>query len=179
MLKKYLAAGQIVGTHGVRGEMRLNPWCDSARFLKQFNTLYFDDHGNEPVKVLNAREHKNIVLITLEGVDTMDKAQALRQKVLYIDRDDADLPENTWYIEDLIGCKVVEEEDGRQYGTLTDVNKYPANDVWTVKTPSGKEVLVPAIKSVVIRVDVQNRTAYIKALKGLFEGEESIREDEN
>ena len=89
------------------------------------------------------------------------------------------LPENTWFIEDLLGCKVVEDGTDTVYGSITDVQKYPANDVWTVNEPSGKEVLVPAIKDVVVSADIENKTVYIKALKGLFSGEESVREDED
>ena len=178
-MKQYLELGQIVSTHGVRGEMRFNPWCDSADFATKFNTLYFDAEGKQPVAVQSARVHGNIVLLKLEGIDTMEKAQSLRQKVLYIDRESADLPENTWFVEDLLGCKVVEYGTDTVYGSITDVQKYPANDVWTVKEPSGKDVLVPAIKDVVVSADIENKTVYIKALKGLFSGEESVREDEN
>ena len=178
-MKQYLELGQIVSTHGVRGEMRFNPWCDSADFATKFNTLYFDAEGKQPVAVQSARVHGNIVLLKLEGIDTMEKAQALRQKVLYIDRESADLPENTWFVEDLLGCKVVEDGTDTVYGSITDVQKYPANDVWTVKEPSGKEVLVPALKDVVVSADIENKTVYIKALKGLFSGEESVREDED
>ena len=178
-MKQYLELGQIVSTHGVRGEMRFNPWCDSADFATKFNTLYFDAEGKQSVAVQSARVHGNIVLLRLEGIDTMEKAQALRQKVLYIDRESADLPENTWFVEDLLGCRVVEDGTDTVYGSITDVQKYPANDVWTVKEPSGKDVLVPAIKDVVVSADIENKTVYIKALKGLFSGEESVREDEN
>ncbi|MBQ5994400.1 MAG: 16S rRNA processing protein RimM [Clostridia bacterium] len=178
-MNKYLELGQIVGTHGVKGEMRLNPWCDSADFVKQFKTVYFDANGEKAVAVLKAREHGNVVLITLDGVDSMEKAQALRNTVLYIDRNDVKLSDNSWFIDDLIGCSVVEKENGRVYGKISAVDKYPANDVWTVRTPDGKDVLVPAVKSVVLSVDAENKTAYIKALRGLFDGEESVKENEN
>lgn len=179
MKKQYLELGEIVGTHGVRGEMRLNPWCDTANFATKFNTLYFDAEGKRKADVLSARVHGNIVLLKLEGVDTMEKAQALRGSVLFIDRENACLPDNTWFVEDLLGCKAVEVGTDTVYGTITDIQKYPANDVWTVRTPAGKDVLVPAIKDVVICADIDNKTVFIKALKGLFSGEESVIEDEN
>ena len=179
MSKKFLELGQIVSTHGVRGELRFNPWCDSPDFALKFNTLYFDAEGKEKTAVVSSRVHGNIVLLKLEGIDTMEKAQALKNRVLYIDRESADLPENTWFVEDLLGCKVVENGTDTVYGTLTDIQKYPANDVWTVKTKQGKEVLMPAIKDVVISADIENKTVYIKALKGLFSDEESVIEDEN
>ncbi len=86
MLKPYLELGQIVGTHGVRGEVRLNPWCDAPQFIKKFKTVYFDENGNEKIAVKSARPHGNIVILSLDGVDTMEKAQSLRNKVLYMKR---------------------------------------------------------------------------------------------
>lgn len=179
MLKPYLAVGEIVSTHGVRGELRIKPWCDGPDFLKQFNYLYFDAEGKERVRVLSARPHGNIALLRLEGIDTAEKAQTLRGRTLYVDRRDVSLPENSWFIEDLIGCKVTELDTQKVYGSITDVMKMPANDVWTVRGGDGKETLIPAIKSVVIKTDVENGIVFIKALKGLFDGGESVREDEN
>ncbi len=179
MLKQFLAVGEIVSIHGVKGELRVKPWCDGPEFLKNFKFLYFDAQGKEKAAVLSARPHGNITLLRLDGVDTAEKAQALRGKTLYIDRRDTDLPENSWFIEDLIGCKVKELDTEKTYGTVTDVMKMPANDVWAVTGEDGKETLIPAIKSVVIQTDVENRVVFIKALKGLFDGGESVREDEN
>ena len=83
MLKDYLSVGQIVGTHGVRGEMRVQPWCDTPDFLKQFSTLYYDPRGERSVKVVSARVHGAVVLLTLEGVDTMEKASSLSGVLLF------------------------------------------------------------------------------------------------
>lgn len=179
MKKAFLELGEIVGTHGVRGELRFNPWCDSPEFVKNFKTLYFDSEGKNSVAVLSARVHGNVVLLKLDGIDTMEKAQALKTKILYIDKADYNLPENTWFVEDLLGCKVQEIDSDTVYGTLTDIQKYPANDVWTVKTPDGRQVLVPAVKEVVMSADLESRTVFIKALKGLFTDEERVIEDEN
>ncbi len=174
MLKPYLALGQIVGTHGVKGEMRLNPWCDAPQFIKKFNTLYFDENGKDSVAVKSARPHGNIVILMLDGVDSMEKAQALRNRVLYMKREDANLPANTWFIEDLIGCEVRQINTDKVYGKISDVQNYPANDVWTVKSDDGTQTLIPAIKSVVINTDVVNGYVEIDAIKGLFDDRESV-----
>lgn len=179
MLKPYLAAGKIVGTHGVRGEVRVNPWCDTPAFLTQFSELYFDDKGNEKVTVLSSRVHGNVALLRIENVESIEQAQQLKNKMLYLKREDADLPQNTWFVEDLIGCKVKELDSNRVYGTISDVTSMPANDVWTIKASDGTETLVPVIKSVVINTDVENGIVEIKALKGLFDDIESVIEDEN
>ena len=179
MIKEYLELGQIVSTHGIRGEMRLNPWCDGPEFVKKIKTVYFDKNGEKSIAVESARPHGNIVILKLQGINTIEQAQTLRNTVLFMKRNDASLPENTWFIDDLIGCTVRQFDSDRAYGKITDVQKYPANDVWTVRSENGKETLVPAIKDVIISADIQNGTVYINALKGLFDGEESIREDEN
>ena len=152
MKKQFLEVGRIVGTHGIRGELRVDPWCDSPDFLSGFKKLYFDE-GKTSLKS-KARPHKNIVLLRLEGVETIDDAEKLRGKVLYIDRDDARLPEGKNFVQDLIGCRVVDADDAsKEYGEIADVFKTGANDVYTVKNPSG-EFLVPVIDEVVVEKDM-------------------------
>ena len=179
MIKEYLELGQIVSTHGIKGEMRFYPWCDSPEFVKKIRTVYFDKNGEKSAAVDSARPHGNIVILKLRGIDTVEQAQECRNTVLYIRRGDAKLPENTWFINDLLGCTVRQFDSDRVYGKITDIQKYPANDVWTVSSGDGKETLVPAVKDVIISADIENETVYINALKGLFDGEESVREDEN
>ena len=90
-MKQFLETGQIVGTHGVRGEMRVNPWCDTPEFLTQFKKLYLDGSGNKVLKIVSSRVHGNIVLIKAEGIGTIDEAAQMRGKILYMNRDEADI----------------------------------------------------------------------------------------
>ena len=171
MIKEFLEVGQIVGTHGIRGEMRVNPWADSPEFLKQFKTLYYDNKGEKSVKVLAARPHGNVVILKAEGIETVEAASALRNRVLYIRRSDAKIDENSYFIEELIGCQVIDADDESIcYGTLSDVSETGANDVWHIEK-DGKEYLIPAIPDVVIKVDVKNNTVIIRPLKGIFDDE--------
>lgn len=170
MIKEYLELGQIVGTHGVKGELRVNPWCDSPEFAKKFKTLYFDKNGNNSVRVVSCRPHGNIILLKLENVDTIEKAETLRNAMLYLRRADAELPEGTWFIEELIGCVVRDADDrDKVYGTLYDVSDTGANDVWYINGEDGKEYLIPAIKDVVIETDVASNVVFIRPLKGIFD----------
>lgn len=170
MKKQFLEVGKIVGTHGVRGEMRVNPWSDSPDFLTAFKSLYFDE-GAEEIKV-KCRPHKNIVLMTAEGVTTVEDAEKLRGKVLYINRDDVKLPEGRNFVQDLIGCKVLDADDKSvEYGEIKDVFKTGANDVYTVKK-DGKEYLVPVIDSVVVEKNVDEGFVLIRPMKGLFDDED-------
>ena len=170
MIKEYLEIGQIVSTHGIRGEIRLYPWCDGPEFVKKVKTLYRDDKGNKPFKVLACRPHGNVAVLKLEGVDTVETAKALKNTVLYMKRADVNLPEGEWFISELIGCEVLDCDDNSIcYGTLTDIDSGAANDIWYIKTPDEKEVLIPAIKDVVIRCDVAENKVYIRPLRGLFD----------
>lgn len=170
MIKDYLELGQIVSTHGIKGEMRFNPWCDTPDFVKKFKTLYFDNKGEKEIKVISARPHGNVVIIMLDGIDDIDKARALKNKVLYMKRSDALLPKGTWFIQELIDCTVFDDNTGNVLGTISDVSETGANDVWHIITPKG-EVLIPAIKQVVVSVDVEEGIIRINPIKGLFEDE--------
>lgn len=166
--KQFLEAGRIIGTHGVHGEVRVQPWCDSPEFLSQFKTLYYDE-GKTPVRV-KSRPHKNMALITLEGVATVQDAAALRGRMLYLNREDAHLKQGSYFIQDLIGLRVVDADSGEEYGTLTDVIATGANDVYSVRTPKG-EVLIPAVPSVILETDVDGGLMRIRAIKGMFDDE--------
>lgn len=169
MIKEYLEIGQIVSTHGIKGEIRLNPWCDGPEFVKKFKTLYRDEKGNNPFKIVSCRPHGNVAVMKLEGVDTVESARALKNTVLYMKRSDVNLPAGKWFISELIGCTVLDADDNSVvYGKIKDIDSGMANDIWYIETPE-KEVLIPAIKDVVIRCDVAEDKVYIRPLRGLFD----------
>lgn len=174
MLKQFLEIGQIVSTHGIKGEVRFNPWCDSPEFIKKFKVLYFDGKGEKPVKIISSRPHGNIVILKLDGIDSVESAQKLRNKTLYINRGDAKLNNGDWFIQDLIGCTVYDVDNNDIiYGELTDVAQTGANDIWYIEK-NGKEYIIPAIKDVVINVDVENGKVFIRPLRGIFDEPEEI-----
>lgn len=177
MKKQYLECGKIVSTHGVRGEVRVQPWCDSPDFLCAFPVVYLQK-GARQMQVERARENKNMVLLKLRGVDTMDDAQALRGQIIYIDRADAPPDEEgVYFIQDLIGLRVVDADTGRVWGKLTDVMQTGANDVYVLKDETGCERLFPAIPQVVLETDIDAGVMRIRPLPGLFEEMEEIDAD--
>ena len=104
MKKQFLDSGKIVGTHGIKGEVRIEPWADSPAFLCAFKTLYLDERGETAIRV-KSRPHKNITLCKIEGVDTIEAAERLRGKIVYINRDDVRLDEGVHFVQDLIGSE--------------------------------------------------------------------------
>ncbi|MBQ7133907.1 MAG: 16S rRNA processing protein RimM [Ruminococcus sp.] len=170
MVKKFLEGGKIVGTHGVRGEMRVECWCDSPQFLAQFKTLYFDE-GKEKVKV-QSRAHKNMVLMKMPGVDTIEQADTLRGKIVYIKRSDIKLEEGVNFVQDLIGLEVIDSATSEVYGTVKDVLRTGSNDVYEMKGKDDKLYYIPAIPDIVDEKDIDGGKLLITPMKGLFSDED-------
>ena len=171
MKKQFLECGKIVATHGVMGEVKVQAWCDEPDELLGIKTLYFDE-GKTPVKVKGSRLHKEMVLLRLDGIDNMDKAQLLRGKILWAHRDSLPLEEGQNFIQDLIGMKVIDVDDGHEYGTLSDVTETGANKVYHITFPDGAVKLAPVIPDVIISTDVDSGIMQIRPLKGLFDDED-------
>lgn len=166
MKKEFLEIGKITGIHGLRGEVRVQPWCDSPDFLCEFDTLYHAD-GTE-ISVRSARVQKEMCILKLGGIDTPEAAERLRGTVLYMHRDDVELDENVFFIQDLIGLRVVNADTDETYGTIADVLQTGANDVYIVKD-GDKQLLIPAIPDVVIRTDITDGMMEIRPLDGLLD----------
>ena len=163
-MKQYLEIGKIVNVHGLRGDMKVVPWCDDPEFLCEFDTLYLGK-AQKPVTVTAARLQKGNVLLHLEGVEK------LRNQVLYMDRDEVELEEGVYFIQDLIGLEVLDVDTGKSYGKLTDVMQTGANDVYEVKDAEGKTVLNTAIPDVVKETDLDGGVMRIRPLEGLFDAD--------
>ncbi|MFA5658703.1 MAG: ribosome maturation factor RimM [Oscillospiraceae bacterium] len=170
-MKKFLETGKVVSIHGLKGEVKVQPWCDSAEFLCGFDTLYFSN-GEQKIGIISAKPVKNMVVMKLEGVDTVEQAQKLRNKILYMDREDVELGESCFFVQDLIGLEVSDADSGKIYGILDDVSETGANDVYHIKSPDGKKLYIPAIPDVVIKTDIENGKMLIRPLKGLFDDED-------
>ena len=171
-MKEYLEIGKIVGTHALKGEVRVEPWCDSPEFIKKFKTLYFNG-GTQELSVESVKIHKTIAIVKLKGTDKVEEADLLRGKVLYIKRSDAKLPKGRYFVQDIIGLKAVNDEDERIiYGEITNVYPTGANDVYEITSADGKTTLIPVIDDVVIKVDIENGKIFIHPLGGMFDDED-------
>lgn len=171
MKQKFIETGKAVGTHGIKGEIRFQPWSDCPEDILNYKILYLNSDGSEKRSVTSARVQKNIVLIKFDGCDSIEEAEKLRNKVFYVDRDDISLSPGEHLICDLVGCKVFRSSDKIQLGILSDVSKTGANDVWHIKSGE-KEYLIPAIPNVVDSVDIDNEEIFITPLNGIFDFDE-------
>lgn len=167
MKNEYLEAGKIVNTHGIRGEVKIMPYCDSPELLCEFDRLFMGKSLKE-IYIERSRVQKNMIICKIEGVDTPEEAEKLRNKMLYMQRDDLELDEDTYFIQDLIGMTVKNADTDEIYGTIDDVFQTGANDVYSIKN-GDKSYLIPAIADVVINTDIDSGIMTIRPLEGLFD----------
>ena len=163
MKLQFLEAGEIVTTHGVRGEMKVLPWADGPDFLCDFNRVRID--GTE-YKVESCRIQKTCNLLKVQGVDTMEAAQALHGKTVEVYRSDA--PQDLIFVAELIGVTVMAE--GKEIGKIADVLDYPGNKVYIVR--GEHEYMIPAVKAFVLDTDMEAGVMQVRLIEGM-------RSDEN
>ena len=163
MKLQFLEAGEIVTTHGVRGEMKILPWADGPDFLCDFNRVRID--GTE-YKVESCRIQKTCNLLKVAGVDTMEAAQAMRGKTVQLYREDID--EDVIFGVELLGVEVF--CDGNNIGKITEVLDYPGNKVYVVR--GEHEYMIPAVKAFVLDTDMENGVMQVRLIEGM-------RTDEN
>ncbi len=168
MKKAYLECGKIINTHGIVGAVKLEPWCDSPEVLASLPCVYFKKgEVYSAVKLVKASVFKRFVIATLEGVNDIDAASALREKVVFAAREDLPLEEGDNFIADLIGLPVIDAESGWIYGTLTGVINNGAADIYEIETPSGQR-LMPAVDEFVRSID-DEKGIFITPIEGMFE----------
>ena len=163
MKQKFIDAGEIVTTHGVRGEVKVQPWLDDPEMLCEFDRCTID--GKEMV-MEQVRVQKNCNLVKFRGIDTMEAAQAMRGKVVKLYREDID--EDVIFAAELIGMEVYSE--GRKIGKIKEVLDYPGNSVYVVR--GEYEYMIPAVKSFILSTDMQKNEMQVRLIEGM-------RTDEN
>ena len=163
MKLEYVEIGQIVNTHGVRGEMKLNPWDIAPELLCDVKTLYIDGNAYTP---LSTRVHKGCLLLTLPGVTDLNAALAFKGKVVSIRRSAISLPEGIYFPAELMGLEALDAETGAVLGTLERVMPYPAHDVYQIR--GNKEFLVPAVPAFIAGIDLDAGTIRIHVWEGLI-----------
>ena len=165
MLNQFLEVGKVTNTHGIMGEVRVQPWADSPEFLCQFKTLYVDD-AHWPIHVERARVHKNMVILKFEGVTDVPGALAMRNAILSIDRADAPLPEGSFFLADLYGLEVRDADTGAVLGKIEDVLTLPASNVYVVRGGE-RELMIPAVPQFIAETNVEQGFLLVHLMEGL------------
>ena len=168
MKNEMLEIGKVVNTHGIRGELKIQPWCDEPSVYDELEYIYI---GGEKFNITRSRYHKNCEIVAVEGIDNINDAELLRNKVVTVEREMlGELPDGTYYIADIIGLEV-RLSDGRVLGEIEDVISTGSNDVYQVKRDGKKPALIPVIDDVVDEVNIDEGYVLITPMKGLIDDE--------
>lgn len=159
--QQYIEAGRIVNTHGVAGEVKIEVWLDSPAFLRRFPRIFV---GGVEKKLLGGRVQKHFLIAKLEGVDDVSAAMALKEKTITVDRGDIRLPKGSFFLQDILGARVVDEQ-GNEIGTLTDVLERPAQNIYVVQGET--EHLIPAVPEFILKTDADAGIITVRLIEGM------------
>ena len=167
-MQEYFEIGQIVNHFGIKGMVKVMPYTDDITRYDELKEIYVVQKNKKTkYEIEEIKYHKNMVLAKVKGIDTMDSAEMLKQSSVQIERKDAiKLEKDTYFIVDLIGLKVV-TDDNNELGNLIDIYNTGSNDIYVVKDELGKQVLLPAISEVIKKIDIENKTITVHLVKGL------------
>lgn len=165
MDNQYLEVGKITNIHGIMGEVRIQPWADSPEFLCDFETLYLGD-AHFPLTVQRARTNKTMTIIKFEPITDVHSALSLRGTTVYIDRNDVKLPDGHFFIVDLQGLSVIDNETGEELGKIAEVLTPPAHNLYVVRG-GAREILIPAVPQFVVETNIEGGFIRVQMMEGL------------
>ena len=163
MKTQYIEAGRITNTHGLRGEVKIEVWLDSPAALSDYPRVFIE--GRE-YRLLSAKPQKQFVIAALETITDVSSAMTLKGKSVFIARDDERLPEGGYFLQGLLGAKVV-EENGSEVGVIEDILERPASEIYIVRNPQGREILIPAVPAFILKTDADAGIVMVHLLEGM------------
>ena len=166
----YFRVGVISNSHGVKGEVKVYPTTDDINRFKNLDKIYLDENGSyKELHINSVKFVKNMVVLGFEEYNSMNEILGLKGMELYVDRENAiPLKEGEFYIADMIGADIITDE-GEHFGTLKDILKTGANDVYVINTDEGKEVLFPSIPECIKEKDLENKKITVHIMDGLID----------
>lgn len=167
-MNDFLEIGQIVNSYGIKGFFKVVPFTDDITRFDDLKSIYIEKNKKlEKKEIEEVKYHKNLVLLKIKGIDDINDTEQYKNCYLKIDRKDAvELPEDTYFITDLIGIEVYTEQ-GELLGNIVDIFPTGSNDVYVVKNELGKQILLPAIGDVIKNVDIENKKMIVHLLEGM------------
>lgn len=168
MEKKYIECGKIINTHGYKGGLKVEPWCNTPKDFTQLKVLYIQ-RGCDFVKytVTKSSIFKQFIILELKEITTMDDALFLKDKTVYADRTDFSLEEGEFFLADIIGLNVIDATTKQIYGTVKDIINRGASDIYLIDAEKG-EKMIPAVKEFIVSIDIPNGV-YVNVIEGLLD----------
>lgn len=170
ILEKYFRVGVIANTHGIKGEAKVYPTTDDVKRFDYLKEVVLDSkEGPMTLHISSVKYFKNLVIVKFKEINDINDLLPYKGCDLLVSRENAiPLEEGEYYIADIIGSKVITDED-EELGVLKDVLQTGANDVFVVKMKDGKEVLLPSIPQCVLDKDLENKIVKVHLMKGLLD----------
>jgi len=167
--KARLEIGKVTSPHGLKGALRFMPWCDDLSVFDTISNLY--DKNGVKYSLLSWSIAKNLIIICLDTIDTIDKAESLRNAIFEVERDEMpELPEGDYYLEDILGCEVV-SITGERLGIISDWLDNGFQKVYIIKRAEGSDILIPAVDEFIKQVDIDNKKVVVELIEGLVDDE--------
>ena len=163
MDNNFLEIGKIVNTHALRGAVKMVVWADSTEVIGDIKNLY--DKNNNCYEIKSVSYQKQNAIVKLSGIDSIEQAEKLKGKIMYVSRDEFNLPDGVYFIADLIGLSVYENDN--LLGKIDDVFPAGGCDVYSIK--GEKEILFPALKENILNIDFENKIMKVKIPEGLLD----------
>lgn len=168
MDKIYIECGKIINTHGCKGGLKVEPWCNSSKDFSALKKLFIQKKNNFiEFNVVRSSIFKQFIVLDLKEITDVDAALNLKNEILYAKREDFDLDENEFFLADLIGIDVIDADNGKVYGKIKDIINRGASDIYVVETENG-ERMIPAVKEFIISIDI-NTGVFVRVIDGLLD----------
>lgn len=165
---QFLECGKIINTHGIKGGLKLESWCDTPEDLASLKKVYLkNDAGYKCHKVKRASVFKQFVLFELDGINDIDTAMTLKNTIVFADRDDISIDDDAFFLADIIGLSVFDIASGEKIGTLSDVLNLGASDLYEIDTQNGKK-LIPAVDEFIKEIDLE-KGIFVSLIEGMLD----------
>ncbi len=161
MKRELIECGQIVNTFGIHGEVKMVSWADTPEYICEFSRLYID---GIPKKVCSSHVHKGCVIVCFDGINTVNQAMLLKDKIVYINREDAHLSEGSYFLADIIGLDVL-DQNGERLGVLSDI-LFPSKQ-WVYVVSGPREILIPAVPEFILETNVEGGYIKVHLIEGM------------
>ncbi|MBE6649901.1 MAG: 16S rRNA processing protein RimM [Ruminococcaceae bacterium] len=165
---KYLEAGKLINTHGVRGEFKFDVWCDTQSSYLKVKRFYLFDNGEGELEVEAIRKFGKFMLVKFKGIDSLDDALKFKSKTVYVDRDDVPKKDGAVFIADIIGLPAIDISNGNVFGKIIDSTDRGSGDLYEIQLDSSKTVFIPAIPVFVKKIDLESGV-YFELIEGLID----------